>query len=116
MAKKSKLLAALDAHQGRDSKKEHQKKKQKQAERRKKSKPGDDLSESRGEAAVGAKVHNTSAQTDAESEGWETDESEAALTAVGEVLFHEGRVVVDGLYFRLTPHALMTATVIVKRV
>lgn len=90
MAKKSKLLAALDAHQGRDFKQEHQKKMQKQAERRKKSKPEDDLSESESEAAVGTKVHNISAQTDAESEGWETDESEAALTAVGEVFFHTG--------------------------
>lgn len=87
MAKKSKLLAALDAHKGTDFKKEHQKKLQKQAERRKKTNPVDDASEGEIEAADGAQVHNTSAQLDAESEGWETDESEAALTAVGEVIF-----------------------------
>ncbi|SLM38306.1 Eukaryotic rRNA processing [Lasallia pustulata] len=83
MAKKSKLLAALDAQKGRDFKKEHHKKMQKQAERRKKTKPVlDGASEDESEAASGAQVDGTSAQLDAESEGWETDESEAALTAV----------------------------------
>lgn len=90
MAKKSKLLAALDAQKGRDFKKEHHKKMQKQAERRKKTKPVlDGASEDESEAASGAQVDGTSAQLDAESEGWETDESEAALTAVGEEIFNQ---------------------------
>lgn len=38
MAKKGKLLSALDAHKGRDFKLEHQKKLQKNAEKRKRSK------------------------------------------------------------------------------
>lgn len=38
MAKKSKLLSALDAHKGRDFEKERQKKLQKAAEKRKRSK------------------------------------------------------------------------------
>lgn len=90
MAKKSKLLAALDAHQGRDFKKEHQKKMQKQAARRKKSKPESGASESGDETEGRPKVHDTFAPLDAESEGWETDESDAALTAVGELFFHKG--------------------------
>ena len=91
MAKKSKLLAALDAHKGRDFNKEHHKKMRKQAERRKKkTKPGvDEVSEIESEAAGGAQVVGTSAQLDAESEGWETDESEAALTAVGEEIANQ---------------------------
>ena len=130
MAKKSKLLAALDAHKGRDFKKEHQKKLQKQAERRKKTKSvekgSDDESgsggESESEQASGAQVDATPAQLDTESEGWETDESEAALTAVGSVVFQIIMLGFDGSCFRLTPHALtiarvtVTVTATVKRV
>ena len=130
MAKKSKLLAALDAHKGRDFKKERQKKLQKQAERRKKTKSvekgSDDESGSGGESesgqAGGAQVGDTPAQLDTESEGWETDESEAALTAVGSVVFQIIKLDFDGSYFRLIPHALtiarvaVTVTVAVKRV
>lgn len=65
MAKKSKLLAALDAHKGRDYKLEHQKKLQKQAERRKCS------------TVTKPDVENPDLEIDAENSGWESDESEA---------------------------------------
>ena len=96
MAKKSKLLAALDAHKGRDFKKEHQKKMQKQAERRKKTKPVEEVSEKESVVAGGAKVNDIPALLDAESEGWETDGSEAALTAVGEGIFQNVQLGVTG--------------------
>lgn len=45
MAKKSKLLSALDAHKGRDFEKERQKKLQKAAEKRKRSKAAEEQEE-----------------------------------------------------------------------
>ena len=66
MAKRSKLLAALDAHKGVNHKLENQKKQQKQAEKRKRSK----------EARTAAEPDE--AKGGAESEGWESDESELA--------------------------------------
>ena len=66
MAKRSKLLAALDAHKGRDFKVEHQKKQQKQAERRKRSK------------ATKPDAEPGNVENDGESDGWESDESEVA--------------------------------------
>lgn len=63
MAKRSKLLTALDAHKGVNYKLENQKKQQKQAEKRKRSK----------EARIGAEPDE--AEGGAESEEWESDES-----------------------------------------
>ena len=76
MAKKSKLLAALDAHQGRDYKLEKQKKLQKQAAKKIRTKaPGSSLEEKEN-----AEVQANSAlpMPQDESDGWESDESEAA--------------------------------------
>ena len=74
---KSKLLTALDAHRGRNYKVEKQKKLQKQAARKKKSKApvSNDLEQ---EENVETEVNGTIPMPEAESEGWESDESEAA--------------------------------------
>lgn len=81
MAKKSKLLAALDAHKGRDYKLEKQKKQQKQAAKKNRTKvPGLNLEEKEN---VEAHANGTTSMPEAESDGWESDESEAAeATAV----------------------------------
>lgn len=72
MARRSKLLAALDAHKGRDYELELQKKQQKQAEKRKRSKG----------AEPDAELDNLN--IDAKSDGWESDESDVAgSTTVG---------------------------------
>ena len=78
MAKKSKLLAALDAYKGRDYKLEKQKQLQKQAERRKKSKVSKDASESENTGEDGARLNGKKPRLDEESDGWESDESEEA--------------------------------------
>lgn len=84
MAKKSKLLAALDAHKGRDYKLEKQKKLQKQAERRKKAKTAEQVSSSDNAEENGAEVIGEGPRLEDESDGWESDESEAAASmAVG---------------------------------
>ena len=76
MAKKGKLLAALDAHKGRDYKLEKQKKQQKQAAKQKRTKtPGSNLDEKKN---VEAQANGTASMPDVESDGWESDESEAA--------------------------------------
>ena len=74
---KSKLLTALDAHRGRDYKVEKQKKLQKQAAKKKKSKApvSNHLEE---EAGVESEVNGTIPMPEAESEGWESDESSTA--------------------------------------
>ena len=77
MAKKSKLLAALDAHKGRDYKLEKQKKLQKQAERRKKTKTVEQVSGSDNADENVAKVIGNGPRLKEESDGWESDESEA---------------------------------------
>lgn len=81
MAKKGKLLAALDAHKGRDYKLEKQKKQQKQAARKNRPKtPGLNLEEKEN---VNAQTNGTASVPEAESDDWESDESEAAeATAV----------------------------------
>ena len=73
---KSKLLTALDAHRGRNYKVEKQKKLQKQAAKKKKSKAPvtKNLDREDGET----EVNGTVPMPEAESEGWESDESEAA--------------------------------------
>ena len=76
MAKKSKLLAALDAHQGRDYKLEKQKKLQKQAAKKLRTKAPGPILEEKGNAAVQANSILPMPQD--ESDGWESDGSEAA--------------------------------------
>ena len=74
MAKKGKLLVALDAHKDRDYKLEKQKKQQKQAARKKRTKAqGPDWEEKENiEARPNATVRED------ESDGWDSDENEAA--------------------------------------
>ena len=73
---KSKLIAALDTHRGRDYKLENQKKLQKQAAKRKKSKARESNSEEK--ENVKADTNGLLAMPEAESDGWESDESKAA--------------------------------------
>ncbi|CAD6592733.1 MAG: rRNA-processing protein and EBNA1-binding protein ebp2 [Alectoria sarmentosa] len=76
MAKKGKLLTALDAHRGRDYNLEKQKKQQKQAAKKKRTKdPESDLGE---KEIVEAQANGTPFMPEIESDGWESDESEAA--------------------------------------
>lgn len=77
MAKKSKLLAALDAHKGRDYKLEKQKKLQKQAEKRNKLRVAE-ASEAEDAEEGGSKLNGDGPRLEDESDGWESDESEAA--------------------------------------
>ena len=80
MVKKSKLLAALDAHKGRDYAAEKEKKQRKEAEKKKRLK----------DKKVNGEENNTVVEADGaapvlqeESEGWESDESDVAeLNAV----------------------------------
>ena len=73
---KSKLIAALDAHRGRDYKLEKQKKLQKQAAKRKKPKAPESSSEEK--ENVKADTSGSLAMPEAESDGWESDESKVA--------------------------------------
>ena len=76
MAKKRKLLAALDAHNGRDHRLEGQKKQQKRAAKKKYIKgPGSDIE---GKEAFQAQANGTSLISGVESDGWQSDESRAA--------------------------------------
>lgn len=85
MAKKSKLLAALDVQQGRDSKLEKQKKLQKQATKREKARPQpqrteaeiENEDEERTEGDIPA--NGAEEQFEDDSAGWESDESEDAI-------------------------------------
>ncbi|KAL9062838.1 MAG: hypothetical protein Q9161_009729 [Pseudevernia consocians] len=80
MAKKGKLLAALDAHKGRDYRLEKQKKQQKQAAKKKRTKaPGSKFEEREN---VESLANGTVSMPEAESDGWESDESEAAEATV----------------------------------
>ena len=78
MAKKSKLLAALDAHQGRDYEKERQKKLQKLASKRRQIQaakaPIEEIAD--GEEPSRPIVNGSESRLEVESEGWESDESE----------------------------------------
>lgn len=76
MAKKSKLLTALDAHKGRDYRLDKQKKLQKQAIKKKKS--NTEL-QKQGEYDEPTPASGSIAQLGLESEGWESDESENAI-------------------------------------
>lgn len=76
MAKKGKLLVALDAHKGRDYRLEKQKKKQKQAAKKKRAvAQGSDWEEKEN---VEARPNATAPIRQDGSDGWESDESEAA--------------------------------------
>lgn len=79
MVKKSKLLAALDAHKGRDYHHEKQKKFQKQAATRKKQLNPPHQSPVTGVGDIGGtKVNNLVTEPEAESDGLGSDESEDA--------------------------------------
>lgn len=77
MAKKSRLLAALDAHKGKDYKLEKQKKSQKQAANRKRElNPPHQNAVTEVEDIRGKEVNGINFQPEAESDDWEGDESE----------------------------------------
>lgn len=75
MAKRSKLLAALDAHRGKDYKLEKQKKLQKRAIKEKNSKLRFKNAEVVDEETA---LNCSTPQLEAESDGWESDGSEDA--------------------------------------
>ena len=75
---KSKLLTALDAHRGRNYKVEKQKKLQKQAAKKKRSNPPVQIDSEQKEDGETEVNGITVPMLEAESEGWESDESEAA--------------------------------------
>ena len=75
---KSKLLTALDAHRGRNYKVEKQKKLQKQAAKKKRSKPPAQNNSEQKEDDETEVNGITVPMPGAESEGWESEESEAA--------------------------------------
>lgn len=75
MARKSKLFIALDAHKGRDYKLEKQKRQQKQAAKKKRTKAQG--SDSEGKENVEARPNSTASMPKDESDGWESEESEA---------------------------------------
>ena len=77
MARKGKLLVAFDAHKGRDYTLEKQKKQQKQAAKKKRTKV--QRSDWEEKENIGAKPNATVHAPEAESEGWESDESEAVV-------------------------------------
>lgn len=79
MAKKSKLFAALDAYKGKDYEQEKQKKFQKKAVKRKAARPELlDQGVLSGSNDERKSIDASIAQLEMESEGWESDESEAA--------------------------------------
>lgn len=80
MVRKSKLLAALDAHKGKDYQHEKQKKFQKQAAKRKRklNPPNPNVVTEVGDLG-GTEVNGSIRQPEVESEGWESDESEDAM-------------------------------------
>lgn len=82
MVKKSKLQAALDAHVGKDYQHEKQKKYQKLAAKRKK-KLNPQHQTDIGDIG-GMEINGSIPQPEAESDGWEGDESEDANIAVRE--------------------------------
>ena len=79
MAKKSKLLAALDAHKGRDYKLEKQKKLQKQAAKKKVSNSQLQSLDGDNGQVGGAPINGSRLGLEEDSEGWESDKSEHAM-------------------------------------
>ncbi|MCJ1431309.1 rRNA-processing protein and EBNA1-binding protein ebp2 [Xylographa pallens] len=81
MARKSKLLAALDAHKGKDYKLEKQKTLQKDAAKRKRIKAADQKSTDDAASEPEAVGNDVQQQLGDESEEWESDHNEEASTA-----------------------------------
>ena len=77
MVKKSKLLVALDAYKGRDYRLEKQMKQQKQAAKTKRTRSQRSNSEEK--ENVEARPYGTASVPEVESNGLESDASEAAL-------------------------------------
>ena len=103
MARKSKLLAAFDAHKHRDYRLEKQKKSQKQAEKRKKSRATRDKSDGDDDKNVTLEHKDDSSRPPDESDGWESIESEEAPA---DVVHHRPTSCVKACssdIFRLTP-------------
>lgn len=79
MVKRSKLIATLDAHKGRDYQLEKQKKLQKQANKKKRSKSLPKIFTNQDDKEnLDISIDGLQSMPDIESEGWESDESEAA--------------------------------------
>ena len=76
MAKRSKLLTALDIHKGRDYKLEKQKKQQKQAAKKLRSKAQDQHPRGKGKEDVERKPNGTRASSNSESGGSESEAAE----------------------------------------
>lgn len=93
MAKRSKLLAALDAHKGKNYEHKKQKTLQKKAEKKKKAKQEPLSSNHDNEHEEDLKLNDDVPAPEKDSDGWESDESEDVLTAVCKEhvlhLFHE---------------------------
>lgn len=87
MAKKGKLLTALDAHMGRNYKVQKQKALQKRAEKKKKKAkqaPYSPEGEDADEHGARLKVNGDVLSTEEDSDGWESEKSKDAPTAVSE--------------------------------
>ena len=82
MARKSKLLAALDAYKGRNHELVKQKKLQKQAEKRKNSRATEDKLDGEGDENVKPGLKDDSSRLADESDGWESSVSEEAAADV----------------------------------
>ena len=82
MAKKSKLLAALDAHKGRDYQVEKQKELQKKAKRKKKEQETPFISE---DPCQPANQLQNNSKLDNGIDGWESDGSEDESVAVSDL-------------------------------
>lgn len=84
MAKRSKLLAALDTQQGKDYKLERHKKLRKQADKRKNSRPQQKQLEAENDRGDGARSNDVLKGSGTDSEGWESEAGEeTAPIAVG---------------------------------
>ena len=103
MARKSKLLAALDAYKRRDYRLEKQKKSQKQAEKKKKSRATRDKPNGEDDRNVTLEHKDDSSKPLDKSDGWESIESEEAPA---DVVHHRPtscvKICSPGV-FRLTP-------------
>lgn len=106
MAKKSKLLAALDAHKGKDYKIEKQKKFQKQAAKRKRLNPRKENPDTELESLGAAiAVNGSSFPPQPGSDGWESDRSEEVLPVAVRGPSLKGNLPVNIDTFRLICHA-----------
>ena len=82
MAKRSKLLAALDVHRGRDYQVEKQKELQKRAKRKKTR----DTTLAPGTLSETISGQNNNAHLGNKSDGWETDKSDNRVRQIKRVL------------------------------